>query len=122
MSTKNKEPKQAYDVFVRTEGTFKRIATTDTLGRAFNAGRIRVVNTAAASFKVRAVGKPESSTLRGRKYVPQQSFYESKKEPGVFIQKRSFRIGTAGEKREITYRGIAASRGSTNKKKVFGVF
>jgi len=33
-------------------------------------------------------------------------FRESKKEPGVFIEKRKFRIDTPGEKRKITFKGL----------------
>ena len=121
-TTKSKDKTGSYEVSVRSRGIFRRVATTNTLGEAFTAGRVKVQQTAAASFKVRAIGQPESSTLTGRQYLPAKTFYESKKEPGVFIQKRGARISTPGEKREITLKGIQATRLTKSNKKNFGVF
>jgi hypothetical protein len=66
---------------------------------------MNVRSNASASFKVS--GEGVSQRIRGM--LP-NTFYASKREPGVFIQKASNRIGTAGEKVEITQKGILANR------------
>jgi len=48
--------------------------------------------------------------------LPSKTFYSSKKEPGVFIQRREARISSPGEKREITFKGIQMQRN----KNIFG--
>ena len=59
---------------------------------AYQKGKSVVAKTLAASFKI--TGKdlrlPKSSGI-----------YRSKKEPGVFIEKRKFRLSKRGEKKEI---------------------
>ncbi len=84
-----------------------------TLREAFGQGRGVVEKTAAASFRVKPAGA--SATMIERRFVP-PTFRESKRERGVFIQKNRFRISSVGEKQEITFKGIAASRG----RRVFG--
>jgi hypothetical protein len=73
-------------------------------------GKTRVQQTASASLRVKSINTPESVTSVGKRILPSKTFYESKKEPGVFIQKRGARISTSGEKREITFKGIIMSR------------
>jgi hypothetical protein len=58
------------------------------------------MNTLAASFKVEPIEG-------GQALMPSfdSKFYRSKKEQGVIIQKRSFRLGSIGERREIKQAG-----------------
>jgi len=58
----------------------------------------------------------------GRGYLNKNTFYESKREKGVFIQRREKRISSSGEKGEITFKGIMSSRKGKSKNKLFGVF
>ena len=112
-SNKNKG---GYEVLVRRNKMFKKIGTAKTIEGAFNIGRMKVQNTAGASFKVKAINSGgESITSASKRLLPAKSFYESKKEPGTFIQKRGFRISTPGEKREITFKGIATQKFRKNK-------
>lgn len=108
-----------FEVSVRRQGTFKRVATTDTLKDAFKVGRLKVENTAAASFKVNPIGNPESVSTPARRFLSPKEFYESKKEAGVFIQRREKRIKTAGEKREITYRGLFTQKSKKARRGLF---
>jgi len=87
-----------FDVLVRRKGKFKKIATVPTPEIGFRLGRKRVEKTAAASFKVTPAHKPKRPILS---FFTGKKFYASKKEPGVFIQKNRFRIGSFGEKKEI---------------------
>lgn len=75
-------------------------------------GRKRVETSAAASFKVVKIGSGRVIDLKEEigESIPRQVYYGSRREPGVIIQKAFKRISSAGEKREITQRGIAVSR------------
>lgn len=112
------QPKQRekFRVEVRRKGVFKTIAITETPERAFKIGKVNVEQTAAASLRVSPVGTHEKVTGVGKGILPLSKFRLSAKEPDVFIQRKKFRIGTPGEKREITQRGILALKG----KKIFG--
>jgi hypothetical protein len=110
---------ETFNVLVRSKGMFKTIATASTPQQAYNIGRTKVFATASASFKVISTSGKSTASI-GRGLLPRQQFYESKKEPSTFIQRRSFRITTAGEKREITYKGIQMNRQSGARKKLFG--
>jgi hypothetical protein len=90
--------KGGFEVFVRREGKFKKIGESQNMLSAFQIGVSKVESTAAASFKVIFKGSNEP-VING--LVPAQKFTASKKESGVFIQKRSFRISSPGEKTEI---------------------
>jgi len=92
--------KEGYRVLVRSKGVFKKISTAPTIKEAFIKGMDKVSNTASASFKIESVNN-EKITYPSKQFLPHSRFYSSKREPGVFIQKRSFRISSAGEKREI---------------------
>jgi hypothetical protein len=111
-----------YEVLVRSKGIFKRVATTKTVGEAFTAGRMKVQNTAAASFKVKPINQGENINAAGKRLLPSNVYYESKKEPGTFIQRREKRISTAGEKREITFKGIFSQKTKTARRGIFGGF
>ena len=101
-----------FQVQVRRQGKFKVIATTSTEQEAFKIGRTNVQNTAAASFRVKGFNQEDGPI--NTNFMDRQ-FYSSKKEPGTFIQKNQFRISTAGEKREITAKGIMTNRLSNRK-------
>lgn len=109
--------KDFYDVQVRTKGTFKTIARATSLKQAVILGRRRVESTAAASFRIRGADTVKQSKIGS--ILGSKKFRESKKEAGVFIQRRSFRISSAGEKGEITARGIFATK---SKRKRGGIF
>ena len=62
------------------------------------------------------------TSIEGVGGLPLGRFRKSSREQGVFIEKNRFRISTAGEKREITQKGIAASSFGRSKKKKKGPF
>ena len=102
---KEQDNQGLFGVQVRRRGEFKTIGTAKTYDQAFNLGKRAVGRTAAASFKIVS----RSTTKKKKKKLP-FGFYQSKKEPGVFIEQRSRRISTSGELREITRKGIQASK------------
>jgi hypothetical protein len=110
LKSEGKQKKSEYAVQVREKGMFKTIKVTETPEEAFAFGKTRVQQTASASLRVKPVDQTESVLGVGRRLLPKTSFYESKKESGVFIQRREKRIGSVGEKREITFKGIMTNR------------
>lgn len=114
--TKAQQKKEQFKVQVRKKGIFKTIAVTETPEEAFRIGKFNVEQTASASLRVKPVGSGEKVTGIGKGILPQTKFRLSQKEPDVFIQRRRFRIGTPGEKKEITQKGLLALKG----KKIFG--
>jgi hypothetical protein len=92
--SKKKAPKSK--LFVRKKGKFELKGESEDLGSLFKRGRDIIENTASASFKVVS----ESGTAILPNIVPSK-FTQSKREKGVLVQKRQFRISTAGEKFEI---------------------
>lgn len=84
---------------VRRKGQFQTEGTFDSAQKAFAKGFEGIKNTAAASFKVEEEGKGVVKLPIPAQLTDQ--LYKSRKEKGVFIQPRSKRIGTGGEKREI---------------------
>ena len=105
-SEKKKNQSNKYQVQVREKGIFRTVKVTSSPKEAFIFGKQKVEQSASASFRVKAAGSSENI----RASLPGASFYESKKEPGLFIQRREKRISTAGEKREITFKGILSQR------------
>lgn len=101
-----------FSVLVRRRGVFRKIATVGSERRAFALGMARVKGTAAASFKIEGLRE----NVRARTLLPKE-FRISKKEPGVFVQKRQFRISSAGEKGEITAKGLFAIKQKRRKEK-----
>jgi hypothetical protein len=83
---------------------FNVVGNSEDLSQAISLGENIVKNTAAASFKIESNGE----TLRGLNVGKQ--FNPSKKEKGVYIQANRFRIGTSGEKQEITQKGILSNK------------
>ena len=104
---KNKR-KNRFVTKVRHRGQFVTEGVFDSVQKAFSKGFEGVKHTAGASFKVEEEGRgtlqlPTPPQLGGE-------LYKSKKEKGVFIQPRGKRIGTLGEKEQITFKGIQANR------------
>ena len=91
---------------VRRRGQFKPVnISLLSEQQAFLAGLGAVRGGAARSFRLRQVGEAERQNLFNT-----QDLYRSNKEQGVFIQTAKTSISSQGEKREITAKGIAASR------------
>ena len=73
-------------------------------------GKRRALRTAAASFRVKKNGKVVE-------LKPSKLFRAAKKEPGVLVQKKTKRILSAGEKREISLIGARAAKAKKAKAK-----
>lgn len=98
-----------FAVFVRRGGKFAQVNTQPlTRGAALKLGADTARNTAARSFKIQRVAGRATGQASGTRL---DDFYSSKKERGVFIQKSKTSIKTPGEFREISAKGIRASRG-----------
>lgn len=80
-----------FGVFVRRGGRFVR-ASGDVFSKrdALNFGRYVVSNTAAASFKIKPEGR--RPTRKFRPFGRENDFYASRRESGVFIEKKSRRL------------------------------
>lgn len=103
-----KKKRGLYQVEVREKGIFKKVKVTPSVEEAFRFGEKRVKATASASLRVKPVAGGKSVSGIGRALLSKKIFRESKKEPGVFIQRKQFRISSPGEKREITHKGLRA--------------
>lgn len=100
-----KKKRKFFRTKVRRKRKFGSIGIFETEKSAFSAGMKNIFSTAAASFKV--------EEERGNLIMPSfkdSRLYQSRREPGVFIQKRRFRISSPGEKREITFKGLSKLR------------
>jgi len=106
-----------FSLLVRRRGKFQEVGIFDTIGEAFAKGKTVVGTTAGASFKVERDNQVVNRRLG---LLDQSQFYKSKKEEGVFIERREKRISTAGEKEEITYKGLAILGINRNKKRKGG--
>ena len=122
---KKSKQKNIFTAEVRTEGSFKEVGVFASPFAAFSRAKKIVSESAAASLRVTG---PSGPVKRPLGLSPLQ-FRESEKEEGVFIERREKRIKSAGEKREITFKGIATqkarrSRGlfaaSGKRKNIFG--
>lgn len=111
-SKQNNKEISNFNVKVRKKGIFQTVGREENIQQAINLGENIVKNTAAASFKLEENGK----TITG--FNPGRNFKQSKRETGVFIQERSNRINTAGEKREITRKGIFTNRIKNKQRRV----
>ena len=107
-----------YDVEVRRGGVFRSIGISKGPMKAFLKGKIAVLTSAGASFRI----KPLEGAEQPPSFNLGRVFRRSRKEPGVYIQKREFRISSPGEKREITYRGLAKIRQMGKRKSIFNIF
>lgn len=108
----------SFGVLVRRRGTFSSVGKGLGYEEAVKKGAGIVAATAAASFKV----EPEGESKGGSpfEFLPKGRFRASKREPGVIIEKRQFRISTPGEVGEISRKGQAASRRGKKKKGILG--
>lgn len=89
---------------VRRKGTFYEIGKYETPEKAFTAAKIRVSSTPAASLRVKNIyGEAVKKPLG----LGANQFFRSKKEPGVFIERKEKRIKSAGELLGITSKGLA---------------
>lgn len=114
--------KGRYQVEVRRRGMFRPVGIFKSPREAFLKGKTVVQMGAGASLRVRPVDGPQNLFSVASKILPSKIFRRSEKEPGVYIQRRQFRISTAGEKGEITYRGLAKLRQMGKKKSIFNMF
>ena len=113
---------ELYEAEVRRRGRFMSIGIFESPREAFLKGKIAVLTSAGASLRVRPLDGPQNLFSVASKILPSKIFRRSVKEPGVYIQRREFRISTPGEKREITYRGLAKIRQMGKKKSIFNIF
>lgn len=110
---------QGVSLFVRQRGVFRKIGAFGSEREALLKGKAIISSTARASFKIQT---PMGEQVSSRGLLPKLQFYKSNKEQNVFIERREKRIKSPGEKREITYKGIFASRMKSNRKKMFNFF
>lgn len=96
---------KGFKLLVRRKGEFKELGRYKEQAQAESKGFEVLTKTAAASFKVTDVAGRKLKVMSYR-----QGFAPSKREQYVLIQQREQRIKTAGEKEEITYKGIRARR------------
>lgn len=99
-----------FDVFVRKKGVFYK-ANVKPLekSQALSFGAYRTSTTASATFQIRPSQTPGLGKFFGGGGFL-NNFYSAKQSPNTYIQKRSKRIGTPGEKYEITYKGLYTKR------------
>ena len=99
---------------IKRQGEWRTFAAKN-FESALTLSKSKIRNTAAASFKIQTfTGK----TVDVNKFLGPQ-FRRSKSEPNVFVQRRSFRIGSIGEKQDITFKGIQASKSSKKRRRRF---
>lgn len=96
-----KRPKK-FQVQVREKGVFKDFKIAPDLKSAVEIGKQRVISDETASFRIRAGDR----NVTGIGFNLGPMFRESKRERGVFVEKRQFRIDTPGEKKKITFKGL----------------
>jgi len=113
---KEDDDKNLYGVSVRRGGVFREIGKFKTQKQAFIRGKALVSRTAAASFKIE---DPLEIDPFKKGILSENQFYKSKKEKGVFIEKREKRIKSRGELAEITYKGIFAQKQKQKNKGIF---
>jgi len=92
-----KQPKTGFAIHTRTKGKFKKIAFAQTKEQAFKIAKKRTTESLRASFKVTEIGTGKAVTG----FKTNGIFTASKKEKGVFIEKKKFRLSTRGEVGEI---------------------
>ena len=111
----SKSSRSGFVVSVRKRGKFETVASNVGLKSAYKLAKLKVGNTASASFKLTPLNSRARSQLSG--FSPNKDFYKSKTEDFTFIERRSRRIKSSGELREITFKGIATQK--KKKKKNF---
>lgn len=81
-----------------------------TLDQAIQFGKGKVKETAAASFRIVPKDGLNNNYINEIQSALGNEFTRSKKEDDLFVQKRQFRIGSIGEKEDITLLGLEANR------------
>lgn len=104
---------ESFRVFVRRRGIFREEGVFESQEEAFRKGRDAVDFGSPASFKVEREGGGNVNIPLSNSFLKNR-FRKSKKDSNVFVEKNKYRINTAGEKTEITYKGVFSSK---NKKK-----
>jgi len=107
-----KRKRPAFSVQVKTKGKWKTIAARLPEGLAKLAGVRATAGTAARTFKLTPAGKTARLDIP---FIPKLTKYRRKKGKSklpetAFVEKTRFAIDTPGEKREITMKGIKASK------------
>lgn len=114
---------ESYRVTIGREGAkIFKMFTVGSLADALRIGKRGVTGTAAASLKIEPVGrnlKDEEKNLLKR--FLGSSFRFSKVDPDVFVQKRSARISSFGEKKQITRKGLLSLKTDKGSKKAFSL-
>jgi hypothetical protein len=95
-SVGRKKYDNSFNVYVRRRKNWLFAGSTTGEQEALNLGMFKTKHSAAASFRIPELG---GKTLK--------EYYNK---GDIYIQKPSFRIGTMGEKIDITYKGIASQR------------
>jgi len=92
-----KKKKELYDVFVRRKGVFSKVGRVTGKDSALALGKHKISTSLAASFKVlkSSTGKAIKTNGLGK------TIRKSKREEGVFVQKRTYRLSAGKEKSDI---------------------
>lgn len=115
-----KESKGLFSVEVgKAESKYKFEAKNLSLDEAKSFARSKVRGTAAASFVIKPQSEKARMELTKAESDLEKEFSRSKRQPERFVQKASQRISSAGEKAQITQKGILASKQKRSKQKGF---
>lgn len=96
---KEEKKKKKFDIFIRRKGKDYLLTSKSSLAAAKFSLTSALSTSAAASGYIKK-GKQKIKTKLG------MGFRQGKSDPFRIVQKRSYRIGSIGEKREITFKGI----------------
>lgn len=119
---------QGFDILIREKGQDVEFNKKKSFprNRARNIGANIVDNSAAASFRIRKSKRPIDSGIDDNFFNLERKFRspktKSKLPPKQFIEKRTFRIDTAGELAGITAKGLIAKRKKAMKESFLGSF
>jgi len=117
--TKGKSLRDEYfDVEVRRKGSFEKVNPIRlTRSQALDFGTAITSSRSAVSFRVinkskkRFSGSYDEFTVQNTEGEFKKKKRQFKKKKGIFIEKEKFRIDTAGELGEITFKGLEKIRG-----------
>lgn len=101
-----------YEVLVRRRGKFIPSGVSLPRGEALELGIRKTLSTAAATFQIKPTGKAIKPLGIGVPSAQQMALFRSPKKykPDMFVQLKTKRIMSPGEKREISYAGARARR------------
>jgi len=112
---KKKKIPAGYEILIKKRGKFKKVpirypGISLPKEEAFALGAKATIGAAAATFKLVPSKKPVARL--GIRVMPQvYGLFRPGKKKGEIVQKQRLRIITSGEKKEISYVGIAARKG-----------